>query len=316
MGRKKAKISLPDKEGDIDLDKPGPSLAESTPKPVSQSDSTLGLSLGLSTSMEPEHTYEDDTRPTKRHKTSDGVGSTSAAPSYIGCSNEPETHNTGQDETTDWVTTYRLPSEFEHLQSKFNFTTMSILSSSKIEQKVRNLILRTKIPGTVDEGTKPDVVVLCAKGGSIAKLVSVVEIAKRAIAAEGGKWFEYTSLNGEITNMKDRKPQKKEGGKTLREWEKDKSDKAKASSGGQHDVINSEDPFRVTYKDDEEAAFQTMGRQEIMAYDKNPKKIKLLPQMTTYMAQAPIPGLKAFFGLVDSVKPSNILALSNLTYLQ
>ena len=306
MGRKKAKTSHPDKEGGIDLAKPGPSLADSTPKLISQSKSPVDVSLALPATMESTHTYDNDTRPTKRQKTSDDGGSASAAPSHIDSSSELETHNIGQDETMDWAATYRLPSELEHLQSTFNFTTMSILSSSKMEQKVRNLILRTKIPGTVDDGTKPDVVVLCAKGGSIAKLVSVVEIAKRAIAAEGGKWFEYTSLNGEITNIKDRKPKKKEDGKTLREWEKEKSNNEKASSDGQQDAINSEDSLRVTYKNDEEAAFQTMGRQEIMAYDKNPKKIRLLPLMTTYMARVPVPGLKVFFGFVDSIKPSDL----------
>lgn len=303
MGRKKAKISRPDKEGDIGLDKPGPSLAESAPKLISQSKSPGDVSPALPAAMESTHTYENNTRPTKRQKTSDDTGSTS----YIDCSDEHETHNPDAlDEATAWATTYRLPSELEHLQSKFNFTTMSILSSSKMEQKVRNLILRTKIPGMVDDGTKPDVVVLCAKGASIAKLVSIVEIAKRAIAAERGTWFEYTSLNGEITNMKDRKPKKKEGGKTLREWEKENAQTGKASSEGQQDVNDSQDPLRVTYKDDEEAAFQTMGRQEIMAYDKNPKKIRLLPRMTTYIAQVPIPGLKVFFGFVDSTKPSEL----------
>ncbi|KAL8793360.1 MAG: hypothetical protein Q9195_004038 [Heterodermia aff. obscurata] len=306
MGRKKAKVPRPDKEGDVGVDKPAPSVAESTPKLISQSKSPGDGPPAMAATAESTHTYENDTRPTKRQKTGDDGASTSVASSYIDCSDELETHNAGQDETTAWATTYRLPSEFEHLQSKFNFTTMSILSSSKIEQKVRNLLLRTKISGTVDDRTKADVVVLCAKGGSIAKLVSVVEIAKRAIAAEGGKWFEYTSLNGEITNMKDRKPKKKEGGKTLREWEKENSANGKANSEGQQDDINSEDPLRVTYKDDEEAAFQTMGRQEIMAYDKNPKKIRLLPRMTTYMARVPIPGLKAFFGSVDSIKPPDL----------
>ncbi|CAF9920802.1 MAG: hypothetical protein HETSPECPRED_004365 [Heterodermia speciosa] len=306
MGRKKAKISLPDKEGDVGVDKPAPPLAESTPKLRSQSNPPVDLSPAMAATAESTHSYENDPRPTKRQKTGGDGGSISTAPSHIDCSDELETHNAGQDETTAWATTYRLPSEFEHLQARFNFTTMSILSSSKIEQKVRNLISRTQIPGTVDDGTKPDVVVLCAKGGSIAKLVSVVEIAKRAIAAEGGKWFEYISLNGEITNMKDRKPKKKEGGKTLREWEKENSTGGKASGEGQRDVIGSEDPLRVTYKDDEEAAFQTMGRQEIMAYDKNPKKIRMLPQMTTYIARVPIPGLKAFFGSVDSIKPPDL----------
>ena len=299
MGRKKAKISRPDKEGDVGVDKSGPSLAESTPKPILHSKPLVDISPALPSAMESTHTHENDTRPTKRQKTN---GSSSAVPSNLDYSNEDEAHNATQDETSAWATTYRLPSEFEHLQSEFNFTTMSILSSSKIEQKVRNVILRTKISGTVDGGTKADVVVLCAKGGSIAKLVSVVEIAKRAIAAERGKWYEYTSLNGEITNMKDRKPKKKEGGKTLREWEKENAQTGQGSSEGQQDVINSEDPLRVTYKDDEEAAFQTMGRQEIMAYDKNPKKIRLLPQMTTYIAQVPVPDLKVYFGFVDSIK--------------
>lgn len=290
MGRKKTKFTRPNKPHNKVVGGSRPA-DQMPPKPPTEP--PPGPTI-----MEPTSTHEVDTRPTKRQKTSGGVDLTLAAPANNYDSNELELDNTTQQETTSWATTYRLPPEFEHLQNKFHFTTMSILSSSKIEQKVRNLLSRTQNSEMTDDGTKTGVVVLCAKGGSIAKLVSIVEIAKRTIAAEGGKWFEYTSLNGEITNMTEKKSKKIKAGKTIRQWEKGNADDQRAGAEGQQDVTMSEDPLRVTYEDDEEAAFQTMGRRQIMAYDKNPNKIRILPQMTTYMSRVPIAGLKSFFGFV------------------
>ena len=185
---------------------------------------------------------------------------------------------------------------------------MSILSSSKIEQKVRHLLSRTRLldddtPTAIDAGEskpKAGVVVLCAKGNCIAKMVSIVEIAKRAISEEGQRWFEYCALEGEITDLKvkEKKGNKGEGGKTLRAWQKEQTEDQASSAEGQHDAVMEGGgmDLKVTFKDDEEAAFQTMGRQQIMAYDQSPKKIRVVPQMTVYVSRVPVLGLKAVFG--------------------
>lgn len=184
---------------------------------------------------------------------------------------------------------------------------MSILSSSKIEQKVRNLITRTQLPdpnateAREDSETKAGIAVLSAKGNCIAKMVSIVEIAKRAIAAEGAKWYEYCALNGALTNLKEKDQKsknKKEGGKTLRAWQKEQASDQASNGERKSDAATAGHPLQVTFKDDEEAAFQTMGRREIMAYDQNPKKIRVVPQMTIFVSRVPIPGLKTHFGFV------------------
>lgn len=252
--------------------------------------------------MEPTNTQQNETRPTKRQKTSEGAGS--AIP-HAEETRAQQPFPTAAADTANWAPLHRLPASLAHLQPRFNFTSMSILSSSKIEQKVRHLITRTRLPTTTtttndagDSKPKAGVVVLCAKGNCIAKMVSVVEIAKRVIQEEGKRWFEYCALEGEVTDLKvkEKKGKKEQGGKTLRAWQKEQA----SSAEGEQDVAMEEggEGLQIDsgFKDDEEAAFQTMGRREIMAYDRNPKKIRIVPQMTVYVSRVPVPGLKAVFG--------------------
>ena len=288
MGRRKKKVLSPYKHteelGTLGAKSSSQDIHSSPPAPAA---------------MEQSSKWDTDNRPTKRQKIAGNLDSASTAPTNIGDTNESELGDDAQDSTTAWTTTYRLPSELEHLQARFHFTNMSILSSSKIEQKVRNLLLRSQIHETADEETKAEAVVLCAKGASITKLVSIVEITKRTIAGQGGRWYEYTALNGEMTNMKEKKPKNKEGGKTLRQWEKEHDENQGSTSKGQQDASVSGDPLQPKYEDDEEAAFETMGRQQIMAHDKNPKKTRVIPRITTYISRVPIPGLKVLFGFVE-----------------
>ena len=137
---------------------------------------------------------DGDVRPAKRQKVNAIVQTNPSVSSTPVSRNLQDDHKIPEDATPTSADSYRLPAELAHLQKEFTFTTMSILSSSKIEQKVRNLLLRTRIPDVTGDETKPGVVVLNAKGLSISKMVSVVEIAKRAIKAEGTKWFQVSCI--------------------------------------------------------------------------------------------------------------------------
>ena len=73
-------------------------------------------------------------------------------------------------------------------------TTMSILSSSQIQQKVtRALSLLSVYPVP----TKPAIVMLHAKSKAATKMISIAEIVKREIAGKdgvGGKWYQYNKV--------------------------------------------------------------------------------------------------------------------------
>ncbi|KAG7004594.1 hypothetical protein G7Y79_00024g055440 [Physcia stellaris] len=298
------KLLKKDKEGAMEVKEPGPPPTDrNSPKPnLPPKPSSAVKSPSSSPTMEPTNTQQNETRPTKRQKTSEGAGL--PTPHAEGTPAQQRFPAASAD-TANWAPPHRLPASLAHLQPRFNFTSMSILSSSKIEQKVRHLLTRTRLPTTpitpTDAGeskTKAGVVVLCAKGNCIAKMVSVVEIAKRAIQEEGERWFEYCALEGAVTDLKvkEKKGKKETGGKTLRAWQKEQA----SSAEGEQDVAmeGGGEDLQATggFKDDEEAAFQTMGRREIMAYDRNPKKIRVVPQMTVYVSRVPVPGLKAVFG--------------------
>jgi hypothetical protein len=72
---------------------------------------------------------------------------------------------------------------------------MSIISSSHIQQKVTRT-LEVLAPGTAR------VVKLHARGGAAAKMISVVEIAKREMARYGGEWFQYSMVGQVVDEQK------------------------------------------------------------------------------------------------------------------
>lgn len=192
--------------------------------------------------------------------------------------------------------TEQLPSELRHLQDSFNFTTMSIISSSKMEQKVRNLLMRTK---RQPKETKPGVVILAAKADVASKMVGIVEIAKRTIQQEGGKWWQYSKLYPQMVELKKKtkKPKRAEGGKSLREWDDEQKQKGETvSEEGKENQDDGTIPQEANPEEDEdedEGAFQTMGRRQVMAYDENRSKMRAIPIMTIYLSQAPVPALKS-----------------------
>lgn len=253
--------------------------------------------------MEPVYTWEEDLRPAKRQKTTklgDALHQPCMALESGPQEDIPDVANSGVAGAN--LSTDQLPSELRHIQDRFEFTTMSIVSSSKMEQKVRNLLLRTK---RLSEETKPGVVILTAKADLASKMVGIVEIAKRTIRQEGGKWWQYSKLHPQMIELKKKKtrPKRAEGGKTLREWADEQEQKGEPVSGGMKEnhigdlkVPDDEGtrPDDVEKdKDEDDGAFQTMGRHQVMAYDENRNKMRAIPIMTIYLAQVPVPALRS-----------------------
>ncbi len=257
----------------------------------------------LPTTMEPVYTWEEDPRPAKRKKTTnteDAYHQTSMILKAGPQEDIPDVANSGVAAAN--LSTDQLHSELRHLQDIFEFTTMSIVSSSKMEQKVRNLLLRTK---RLSEGTKPGVVILTAKADVASKMVGIVEIAKRTIRQEGGKWWQYSKLHSQVIELKKKKPRPKraEGGKTLREWAHEQEEKGervsegmKENHNGDHDMPDDQEARLDDLEkeeDEDEGAFQTMGRHQVMAYDENRNRMRAIPIMTIYLAQVPVPVLRS-----------------------
>ena len=202
-----------------------------------------------------------------------------------------------------------LDPEAQHLQDEYRITFMSILSSSQVGNKISNLMLSAVQPELKEDGTKglAGVVVASAKGSVISKLVTIVERFMRATNEGGDTYYVYYSLKG-AKQEKKWKPGK--GGKTLHGRKQD--DVATGST-------ISEDTKKGTAREDnqyvpddtDEPAFETMGRHQIMEKEQNPKKIHVVPQMTTYISRVPLPGLKAFSPFVILPRKKQINKLTS-----
>ena len=201
--------------------------------------------------------------------------------------------------------------EVRHLSTKYNFTTMSISSSAKINEKVDKLLSRVGDFNFADTKAKPGVVVLRAESKDASKMVSIVEIARQQVESEKGKWWQYSKLNGRIAELKVKSVKRKTGDNTLSEWEKKRAgagllgvEEAEGATGSASDKV--EHDHELVGRDEEmEDAFETMVNPK-EAVDKGGElsgngsgtKVRATPVMTIYFARVPVPGLKELYGYV------------------
>ena len=203
-----------------------------------------------------------------------------------------------------------LPPEVRHLSSKYDFTMMSILSSAKINEKVEKLLLRVEKFSFADPKSKPGVVVLHAKSEVASKMVSIVQIARQEIERNNGKWWQYSKLDGQVAEVKIKAVKRKDNGKTLEEWEKERTEggtQGGGEVGGETGRASTEAQHghRVVNGDEEmEEAFESMlVPKEVdevaeQSGNCNGGKIRATPVMTIYFARVPVPGLKELYGYV------------------
>ena len=196
-----------------------------------------------------------------------------------------------------------LPSEVRRWQDKYEIISMSILSSSKIEQKVRTLLLHLSESDYANTKARPTVVMLHAKGDVASKMVSIVEIAKAEIQKENGRLYQYNRLHGETSELKVKKPKRTGTGKTVAEWTKEhpgveNPSREISNEHGKHTldtVDQSEDDLELA--DTAEDAFETMAPPS-RGHDilEAGKKVRAYPVLTIYLARVPIPELKDLHG--------------------
>ena len=206
-----------------------------------------------------------------------------------------------------------LPPALAQLQHKYALATMTFCSSSKINHKVRALLSHMGKFSFADLNAKPGVVVLQAKAPVAAKMVSVVEIAKRQVEKEKGKWWQYSIVEGRLEELKQR-PKKnnetKSGGRTLKEWQEAQKTRPNGEGDAMEEVVKGAETepeptaqnAASAQEDDDEEAFQTMtnagnsGKGASLSDVRSRPKVRATPIMTICMARVPVPELKELYG--------------------
>lgn len=287
--------------------------AEISAKETAKASSTIGPQSQMSTKHDLPNVADKATasdRSKKRRKISSNTGLDHHHPKS---SDVPETtiiENIERPELAPHTSAQDLPPEVRHLSSKYDFTTMSIISSAKISDKVKKLLLRVENFSFADPKSKPGIVILHAKSEVASKMVSIVEIARQSIEHDKGKWWQYSKLDGEIAEMKTKFVKRRGNEKTLLEWQKERTGRESRGVeevGGETVCASQEvqhDQEVVDGDEEMEDAFESLvGPKEADQGAKEPgngngRKKRATPVMTIYFARVSVPGLKELYGYV------------------
>ncbi|MCJ1232252.1 hypothetical protein MMC14_000201 [Varicellaria rhodocarpa] len=226
---------------------------------------------------------EKEFPPQKRRKITKELGS-NLQPTQLNVVPVPAT-TLGDGDTNTELPLQILPPDLYHLQSKYEFTSMSIISSSKIELKVRSLQRRLEKFSFADTKAKPQVVALHAKAPVVSKMVTIVQIVKRNIEKEKSKWWQYSKLHGQIIELDETPKKGRERGKMLREWESNR-----AAASGPDPAASTLDGTAVEADGEDDQAFEMMDTNDQQAEAR--KRIRAVPIMTIYMSMVPVKELR------------------------
>jgi hypothetical protein len=178
----------------------------------------------------------------------------------------------------------QLPSALKAiLLATYEVHNMKVISSSKIQAKV-STIIETLGSFSFVATTKPNIVLLHAKGPVSSKLISIIEIVKREIAKAGGKWYQYNFL-GQILAIQEEKPAAMNGtGFTL-------GGKIKGDTESM-ELDDKEDSQNIEEGDD---TFETMKTPLERAIEGKPK-VHVIPVMAVFLSRVRIDALKTAYG--------------------
>ncbi|KAI9867150.1 MAG: hypothetical protein M1813_009428 [Trichoglossum hirsutum] len=194
------------------------------------------------------------------------------------------------------------------LSNTHDVISFSVMSSSSIQKKVTTVLSHLSSQSTAK---RPLLAVLTAKAGVASKAITIAEISKREIEKDGGKWFQYSGVEG-----------------VLGEWTpKDRGTKSKGEEiGGNVEdgtkTTVSENPAEEVAKvtqesvdrrndveedeEEEEGVFETMrdppandqGTQEgpsIAEYELR-RKVRAVPVLTIFLSRTRVGELKKQYG--------------------
>jgi len=172
-----------------------------------------------------------------------------------------------------------LPSLVGDLSNTHDVTTMSIISSSQIQQKVKRVLDLLAVYPVVSP-TKPSVVMLHAKAAVASKMISIVEITKREIGTNGGEWFQYSTVEQQLEDKDEKKKNKECMNNT----------NGKASGEDESMSVNKD----LEAEDDAEG-FETMKTPFERAIE-GKQKVRAVPIMVIYLSRVRIESLRKAHG--------------------
>lgn len=175
-------------------------------------------------------------------------------------------------------TTYKTPPQIippVDITPSHQTTHISILSSSKIQKKVKSTLSILSTFSFSDPS--PHVVLLSARSNAVNKLIGIAEIVKRELAKNGKKWYQYNVLAG-LENIVPRKTE-----------------------------VEEEEKGEDVEMEDDEEAFETMKTPFERALDAEGRpKIKCIATVTLYLSRVRIESLKRTYGyVICTISPSS-----------
>ncbi len=171
-----------------------------------------------------------------------------------------------------------LPPGLEELKVAHEVITISIVSSSNIQQKVTRA-LDFLSPPPASTSPKPKIIILHSKAKTASKMISIAEIAKREFAQKGETWFQYNHI-GQIMQEQIEKKKVQQGAKVD---ERSRDGNGADGKGGE--------------SEDEDADFESMKTPFERAIEGRPK-VRAMPTMSIYLSKERINTLRTAYGYV------------------
>lgn len=246
-----------------------------------------------------EQGNSQDAPPSKKPKPSTSISQSTANQAHTSSSSTSaaaQSNNAAASESS--LSTATPASELP--ASTNEVTTMSILSSAHIEQKVtRVLDILSTFPPLPNE--RPRVVMLHAKAPVAAKMISIAEIAKRELTKEGAKWFQYNKVEQMMVQQTKANPKMAAA--------PSKTEEAAAAEGkAASDAEDKEDE-----EEEEAAAFETM-KTPFERENEGKPKMKAVPVMSLYLSRVRVDSLRKRYGYVSPLPPPH--SFRSLIYAQ
>ena len=197
-----------------------------------------------------------------------------------------------------------LPTEVHQLIAKYEFTSMHIISSSKMQQKIRHILELISHSAAADGCSKPGVVLLYADAAVANKMISIVEIVKKEVEKTHGSWYQYTKLGSRVAKSKpDIRIHVRGGRKSNRNGRQSEPEHCKVKDNDADTVVSvateptkSEEVRSISSGNENEDAFETMTAPQHEEAAVARFTEKTVPIMSIYIARAPISKLKDVYG--------------------
>lgn len=161
------------------------------------------------------------------------------------------------------------------LKGKYEIMTASVISSSKINNKVTAVLSHLGHVDLFSQDSRPGVMMLHARAADASKMVSVMEIAKRRMGEIGQVWYQYNRVY-EVAESRNSKanPTSNGGGRAQ----------------GTHTVI--EDTIQDD-DDEDDGSFEPMETPLDLAVKDKPPTESKNTYMSMFLSRVPMPELQA-----------------------